>query len=114
PAAPIPATPVAPPEDDFITPEGYPRFSAWFLSMLLISFSVWVGYWFSRRFIVRRAAVRIALGMLVGGLIAYNYLVLGLPGGTDLLTSNGLLGALFAIFLGEILGFGAGLVWSRQ
>ena len=49
--------------------------------MLLISFSVWVGYWLSRRFVVRRAAVRVALGMLVGGLLAYNYLVLGLPGG---------------------------------
>ncbi|MEW6404576.1 MAG: glycoside hydrolase family 3 N-terminal domain-containing protein [Chloroflexota bacterium] len=114
PAAPIPTTPPAPPEDQFITPEGYPRINAWFISMLLISFSVWVGYWLSRRFVVRRAAIRVALGMLVGGLIAYNYLVFGMPGGTDWLTANGLTGALFAIILGELVGFGAGWFWSRQ
>jgi beta-N-acetylhexosaminidase len=113
-AEPIPTTPPAPPEDPFVSPDGYPRVNAWFISMLLISFSVWVGYWLSRRFVVRRAALRVALGMLVGGLIAYNYLILGMPGGTDWLATNGLTGALFAIILGELVGFGAGWIWSRQ
>jgi beta-N-acetylhexosaminidase len=106
--------PIVPVEDEFISTEGYPRFSAWFLSMLLIVFSVWVGFWFGRRFMAREGAIRIALGVLVGGLVAYNYLVLGLPGGTDWLTSNGLTGTLVVVLFGEMLGFGAGWVWSRQ
>ncbi len=111
---PVPATPVPTPEDKFITPEGYPRFNAWFLCMLLIAFSAWVGYWSSRRFIARQGAVRFALGTLFGGLVAYNYLVLGLPGGSNWLSSNGLTGVLIIILIGELLGSAAGLLWSQR
>lgn len=111
---PVPVTPQPPPEDEFVTPEGYPRFSAWFLAMFLIAFSAWVGYWISGRFFNRRGAFRFALCILLGGLIAYNYLVLGMPGGSLVLTSNGLAGVLVIVFLGELLGSGAGLLWARQ
>jgi hypothetical protein len=55
-----------------------------------------------------------ALGILVGGLAAYNYLVLGFPGGTDWLSSGGLAGALIFVLIGEVVGLGAGLAWSRR
>jgi beta-N-acetylhexosaminidase len=111
---PAPVTPEPPPENEFVTPEGYPRFSAWFLSMFIIAFSTWVGYWFSKRFIARKGAVRFALGTLLGGLFAYNYLVLGMPGGSTLLTSNGVTGVLVIVLFGELLGSGAGLLWARK
>ena len=111
---PVLPTPVPPQDNEFITAEGFPRFSAWFLSMFLIIFSVWVGYWFSKRFIPRQGAVRVSLGMLVGGLAAYNYLVLGLPGGAELLTSNGLTSVLVLVLFGELIGLGAGWLWSRR
>jgi len=114
PAEPAPVTPEPPPEDEFVTPEGYPRFSAWFLSMFLIAFSAWVGYWISRQWFSRQGAFRFTLCILLGGLIAYNYLVLGMPGGSLVLTSNGLTGVLVVVFLGELLGFGAGLLWARR
>jgi beta-N-acetylhexosaminidase len=111
---PAPVTPEPPAENEFVTPEGFPRFSAWFLSMFLIAFSAWVGYWFSKRFMARKGAVRFALGTLLGGLLAYNYLILGMPGGSTLLTSNGLTGVLVVVLLGEMLGSGAGLLWARR
>ena len=82
--------------------------------MFLIIFSVGGGYWFSKRFIPRQGAVRVSLGMLVGGLAAYNYLVLGLPGGAELLTSNGLTSVLVLVLFGELIGLGAGWLWSRR
>jgi beta-N-acetylhexosaminidase len=111
---PVPVTPQPPPEDEFVTPEGYPRFNAWFLSMFMIAISAWVGYWISKRFFTRKGAFRLALGILLGGLIAYNYLVLGMPGGSLVLSSNGLTGVVVIVFLGELLGSGAGLFWARQ
>jgi beta-N-acetylhexosaminidase len=111
---PVPPTPEPIPENDFVTPEGSPRFSAWFLSMFLIALSTWVGYWFSKRFISRKGAVRFALGTLFGGLIAYNYLVFGFPGGATVLTANGLIGVLVIVFLGELIGSGAGLIWAQR
>jgi beta-N-acetylhexosaminidase len=111
---PTPTAIIIPVEDEFITSEGFPRFSTWFLAMLLIAFSVWVGFWSGRRFVARESAIRMALGILVGGLAAYNYLVLGFPGGTDWLSSGGLAGALIFVLIGEVVGLGAGLVWSRR
>jgi beta-N-acetylhexosaminidase len=101
-------------DDGFVSPTGYPKFPAWLLAMLLILLSAGLAYWLGGRFLTPRAGIRWALGILVGGLLGYNYLILGLPGGADWLSASGLGGVLGFVILGELLGLGAGWYWSRR
>jgi hypothetical protein len=101
-------------EEGYISKEGYPRFSAWMVAMLFIVFSIWVGYSMGIRIVGRRSAFRWALGIALGGLAAYNYLILGLFGIMGWLITSGLSGVIVFVFLGEALGFVAGWAWSRK
>lgn len=100
--------------DAYITKDGYPRISAWLVAMLFLAFSVWVSYSMGSRITDRRSAIRWALGSAVGGLAAYNYLAFGLFKSTGWLIASGIPGVVFFVFLGQLLGFVAGWVWSRQ
>lgn len=111
---PTPEAPVVVVEDDYISNEGYPRFSAWLVAMLFIAFSVWVGYGFGSRITDRRSAFRWALGIALGGLVGYNYLIFGLFGSMSWLIASGISGLVVFVFMGELLGFAAGWVWSRK
>jgi beta-N-acetylhexosaminidase len=111
---PTPQPTVVVEEDTYITTEGYPRFSAWLVAMLFIAFSIWVGYGTGIRIASRRSAFRWALGIVLGGLAAYNYLVFGLFGIMSWLTINGLAGVIIFVFMGELIGFAAGWAWSRR
>jgi hypothetical protein len=101
-------------EDGYISAKGYPRFSAWLITMLFIVFSVWVGYSMGIRIASRRTAFRWALGITLGGLAAYNYLIFGLFGIVGWLITSGLSGVIVFVFMGELIGFVAGWVWSRN
>jgi hypothetical protein len=57
-----------------ITAEGYPRLSAWFIIMVLLFLTVGLFWWFGRLVFDRQLRRHLALGALVGGLLAYNYL----------------------------------------
>lgn len=111
---PTPEAPAVEVENGYITKEGYPRFSAWFIAMLFIAFSIWVGYAAGSRITNHRSAFRWSLGIALGGLAAYNYLAFGLFGIMNWLIVSGISGVLLFIFLGELLGFTAGWVWSRR
>jgi beta-N-acetylhexosaminidase len=111
---PTPETPVVAEENGYISSDGYPRFSAWLVAMLFIAFSVWVGYGAGTRIMDRRSAIRWALGIGLGGLATYNYLVFGFFGIKSWLIASGLSGVIIIVFIGEILGFVAGWIWSRQ
>jgi hypothetical protein len=111
---PTPQPTVVVEEDSYITNDGYPRFSAWLVAMLFIAFSIWVGYGTGIRVVNRRSAFRLALGIALGGLVAYNYLILGLFDIMSWLITNGLSGVIIFVFMGELLGFAAGWVWSRR
>jgi hypothetical protein len=82
--------------------------------MLFIAFSIWVGYGTGIRIVTRRAAFRWALGIALGGLAAYNYLIFGLFGIMSWLTTSGLSGVIVFVFTGEFLGFAVGWFWSRK
>jgi beta-N-acetylhexosaminidase len=99
---------------EYISTEGYPRFSAWVIAMLFIAFSMVIGYGVGGRIAGSRSALRWALGIALGGLAAYNYLIFGLFGILDWLTVSGLPGVIAFLFAGELLGFTAGLVWSKR
>ncbi|MBK8616634.1 MAG: hypothetical protein IPN96_05895 [Anaerolineales bacterium] len=111
---PTPEAPVVVVEDSYISNQGYPRFSAWFVTMLFVAFSVWLGYGIGSRITENRSAIRWALGIALGGLIAYNLLAFGLFGSTVWLIASGITGLILFIFAGELIGFAAGWVWSRR
>ena len=102
------------PVEGYISNTGYPRFPAWLVAMLFIVICSSVGYAAGLRITERRSAFRWALGIVLGGLAAYNYLALGLFGIVNWLTANGLSGLIMFVFLGELLGFVAGWVWARR
>ncbi len=111
---PTPETPVVEEVDGYVTAEGFPRFTAWFVAMLFVIFSIWIVYGISSRITNRRSAIRWTLGIALGGLISYNYLAFGLFGITNWLTASGISGVIAFIFLGEFAGFIGGWVWSRR
>jgi beta-N-acetylhexosaminidase len=111
---PTPAPPVVIEEDEYISIEGYPRFSAWLLAMLFIAFGMAIGYTVGTRLAGPRAAFRWTLGIAIGGLLAYNYLAFGLFGILNWLTVSGLPGVIVFLFAGQLLGLTAGWVWSKR
>jgi len=114
PTEPPPEAPVAAKDNGYISKQGVPRFSAWFLAMLLIALSAWIVYVAGLRLAENRAATRWALGITLGGLSAYNVLVFGLFGVANWLIVSGVSGAFAFVFFGELLGFAAGWAWSKK
>lgn len=112
--SPTPEAPVVVVEDDYISLEGYPRFLAWLVAMLFIAFSIWISYGAGIRIANRRSAFRWALGIALGGLAAYNYLIFGLFGIENWLITSGLSGVIVFVFTGEVIGLVAGWAWSRK
>ncbi|MBK9778842.1 MAG: hypothetical protein IPP55_02140 [Anaerolineales bacterium] len=111
---PTPAPPVQAAQDAFVTGEGYPRVSAWSLSMLFVLLAAGAFFGISSRFLKRTFAMRLSLGMLLGGLLAYNLLALGFFNVSDWLKDAGVTGVLYATMAGQVLGLAGGWVWSRS
>lgn len=111
---PTPQVTPLPTEDSFITPQGYPRLSTWILAMLLLLGGGWLAYWSGISFWGLRHGVRWGVCAIVGGLLVYNYLALGLPGSQNWTMHNGVWGVLALTILGEMLGWGAGWLWSQR
>lgn len=98
----------------YISEDGFPRFSAWLIAMLVILLSAWSAYQLTAAAASRRFARRWALGILLGGLLAYNLLALGLFGITKWIVNSGVAGVVIFVILGELIGFVGGWFWSRR
>ena len=98
----------------YISDDGFPRFSAWAIAMAVVLMTAWLAYSAILRIANRRSAVRWALGILLGGLLSYNFLALGLFGITNWMTGSGILGVIIFVILGELTGFVGGWFWSRR
>jgi beta-N-acetylhexosaminidase len=106
--------PTSTPTSELITPEGYPRVGIWLLVMLAVLGSAVLTFWAMSQLISRRWGLRWALCVGLGGLAAYNYLALGLPGATDwVASSSGAFGVLLLTFVGEVIGSLGAWVWMR-
>ncbi len=103
-----------PQQDDFVTPQGSPRFTAWLLTMLLLITGSVLVFWAGSRLESTRWGVRWGLCALVGGLLFYNYIALGLPGSAEFAASSGIGGILSLTAIGLSVGWGAGWFWSRR
>ncbi|MGE5248724.1 MAG: glycoside hydrolase family 3 N-terminal domain-containing protein [Bacteroidota bacterium] len=100
--------------DPWVTPEGYPRFNAWLLTVLLLAGGAWLAYWAVSRIQSGREGVRWSLCVLLGGLLAYNYLALGLPGVQNWAALRSGFGILAFTFAGEAAGALAAGLWGRR
>jgi hypothetical protein len=112
---PIPASPTPmPTQAPWITPEGYPRMGGWFLTLLALFGTAGLVFWAISRIVSVRWGLRWAFCMLIGGLIGYNYLALGLPGAADWIAEvAGASGLLVLTFTGEIIGAMAAFAWLK-
>lgn len=111
---PTPATSTPMPESDFVTLDGHPRFGGWMLILFILMGGALLAYWVGGNIGSSRWRVRWMLCALVGGLLAYNYLALGLPGAMSMLTAWGG-GALVGFtIVGEVLGAVAAWLWMRK
>ncbi len=90
---------------------GRPIFGEWILAMLVIAAGAALAYTTGNWWVSLRWGVRWGLCTVLGGLLAYSYLALGMPGGSSWLESVGMLGVLEVTLLGAGLGWGSGLIW---
>ena len=101
-------------ESDFVTSDGHPRFGGWMLILFVLAGGALLAYWVGGSFGPARWRVRWGLCALVGGLLAYNYLALGMPGAVNALVDWGG-GALVGITIfGEALGALVAWLWMRK
>ncbi len=111
---PILPTPTSAPVNDMFSPEGYPRIGAWMLVLLALAGGALLVFWAASNLFPVRWALRFALCAVIGGLVTYNYLVLGFPGAADWIASGaGTLGILTLTLGGEVLGIAAAWVWMK-
>jgi hypothetical protein len=82
--------------------------------MLFVAGSAWIADRLGNRGHRRRGGVLLAIGTVLGGLLVYDYVVMGLPGGVSWPSANGLPGLLGLVFLGELAGFFLAWLWLRR
>jgi beta-N-acetylhexosaminidase len=104
-------TPVSTPSPNPV--EGSPGFGGWFGMLVVLGGLGTFAYWFGNHYDTPRWAVRWALCIVVGGLLAYSYLAIRLPGATVYIQKNGWLGIMGVVILGALVGFGTGYTWQR-
>jgi beta-N-acetylhexosaminidase len=102
-----------PVENEFVSPAGTMRFSAWLLTVLLLAVGAVLAGLVGNRSAGAGWAARWALLALAGGLLPYNYIALGLPGSTSYAENNGIGGVLILAIVGVLAGWGAGWLWWR-
>lgn len=87
--------------------------SEWFLA-LLVTVSIAIACYFLTTYIGQmRWGLRGSLLTLIGGLLAYSYLAIGMPGSNDLVRSSGTLGVIIVTLVGAGAGWGISLGWRE-
>lgn len=90
-----------------------PDFIDWFLAITVAAMAGAAIYWISKMLVGARWGVRAGMLALIGGLAAYTYLALGLPGSVQFLQNTGTWGVVIVSILGAGLGWGATVSWQR-
>jgi len=114
PATPTPEiTPT--PEETSLSPisEGYPGFGGWIAMVMFLGGVAYLALSLGGRLFSTRWGLRWAFCAILGGLLAYNYLALGLPGSAAWIKTSGLAGILGVVILGATLGLVGGWLWAK-
>ncbi len=106
-------TPTHTPETSLYVEEGKPRIRTWFIAFLLWALGAWITFIAGKQTESTRWGLRWALSTLLGGMLAYNYLTLGLPG-TEVIIENDIIGIVVFILFAELLGWLVGWTWMRR
>jgi beta-N-acetylhexosaminidase len=101
---PTPSSPMA---------QGYPGFDGWLVMTVILGGLSSFVFWLVRQFSVTRWALRTALCTLAGGLLAYSYLAMRLPGATGYLVDNGWPGMMGIVLIGAAFGFAVAYTWKH-
>jgi beta-N-acetylhexosaminidase len=111
PTAIIPTATAVPP-----TPlsRGRPGFSGWLTSVLTLGLYGLIAFQLGNRFAGTEWGVRWLICVVLGGLLAYTYLAMHLPGAAAYLHEGGWSGMLGVVLLGGSAGFGGAYAWYRQ
>ena len=83
----------------------------WFVAMLT---SLLAGYFVFRMSALAaqpRWSIRLGLSAVIGGMLFFNYLGLGLPGAVTVLDNAGRAGVLWVVFFGAGVGMFVGILW---
>jgi len=92
---------------------GKPAFQDWVLvNLMIVGFCALFGL-ITPRWIEKKNGVILILAMGIGGYLAYIYSAFGLPGTQNPIKQNGTPYFLLAAVVGMIVGFGAGLIYTR-
>jgi beta-N-acetylhexosaminidase len=92
-------------------PRGTVIFSDWLVAFIVAGAIGGGNYWLANRKAGLRWGVRCGFLTLIGGLLFYSYLAVGLPGSESLIQSSGLNGVALATLAGAALGTAAGWIW---
>jgi len=85
----------------------------WLTSLVTVAVLGTLSYFFSSRTSQLRWRVRCSLLTLIGGILAYTYLALALPGTTNMLENGHVWSAAIVAALGACLGWLTSLIWKR-
>ncbi len=120
--APTPNFTPSPTTEMIITPQvtpvspiqaGYPGIGGWFGMLIVLGGLGSLTFWLGKRFITPHWAVRWALCIVLGGLLAYTYLAIRMPGAEKYLQNYGWWGLMLVVILGAVIGFGSGFIWQQ-
>ena len=114
PTATLTITPTPTPEETPPIKKGSPGFSSWFAMVLVLSGSGYLAYLLGDRFATRRWGVRWSICAVLGGLLAYTYLAMRLPGAMDYIQESGWLGIMGMVLIGALAGGCVAYAWFRS
>ena len=92
-------------------PRGTVNLGDWLAALVVTGGLGGGNYWIASRKAGLRWGVRSGFLALIGGLLIYSYLAVGLPGSETLIQSRGLVGVSVATILGSVLGACIGWIW---
>jgi beta-N-acetylhexosaminidase len=93
-------------------PSGFNKFLNWIVAVAISVGVAWISYRLAVAQGYAYLGVRAALLVIIGGLLAYIYLVLGLPGTAELSNRSNLLGVILITFLGVGIGLICAWLWN--
>jgi beta-N-acetylhexosaminidase len=105
-------TPTLAPTPVIVTPVPTIQFKDWLLAILITSSVSIMNFWLVNYKNGLRWGVRGAFLAIIGGLLTYSYLSIGLPGSQNLIETNGTWGVLGITFIGAVVG--GSVLWLWQ
>jgi beta-N-acetylhexosaminidase len=95
------------------TANGFPLLPSWLLAMVMLIFSAGMVFYGFSQTRSTQWALRWTVSAVLGGLAAYNYAALGLPGSKSLIEVNGFAAILIMMLIGMGLGLLGVWLWER-